>query len=36
MTTRPFRTPYHTISDVGLIDSGRVSMPGEVLLAHHY
>jgi predicted ATPase with chaperone activity len=36
MTTRPFRTSHHTSFNVGLIGSGRVSMLGEVLLAHHY
>ena len=35
VTTRPFRDPYYTISDAGLIGGGYVSMPGEVSLAHH-
>jgi magnesium chelatase family protein len=35
VTTRPFRVPHHTISDVGLIGGDHVPMPGEVLLAHH-
>jgi magnesium chelatase family protein len=35
VTTRPFRAPYHTIADVGLIGGGHIHMPGEVSLAHH-
>jgi magnesium chelatase family protein len=35
ITTRPFRAPHHTISDVGLIGGGHVPMPGDVSLAHH-
>lgn len=36
ITTRPFRAPHHTISDIALIGGGRgIPTPGEVSLAHH-
>jgi hypothetical protein len=35
VTTRPFRAPHHTISDVELIGGGQVPLPGDVSLAHH-
>jgi magnesium chelatase family protein len=34
-TTRLFRASHHTISDVGLIGGGQISLPGEVSRAHH-
>ncbi|MBI1805664.1 MAG: YifB family Mg chelatase-like AAA ATPase [Ignavibacteria bacterium] len=35
ISTRPFRSPHHTISDSALVGGGTVPRPGEISLSYH-
>jgi magnesium chelatase family protein len=35
ISTRPFRSPHHTISDIALVGGGTFPQPGEISMAHN-
>ncbi|MFL5728377.1 MAG: YifB family Mg chelatase-like AAA ATPase [Cytophagaceae bacterium] len=35
ISSRPYRAPHHTISDVALVGGGGIPQPGEISLAHN-